>query len=214
MRALLIKAPGKPVREGHAVHAGRLFVPSEHRGKGLSTGITRDFRALLQSRALAPPLDAVSLICGQAEPSLSGVCASTCPALLIVADGRASWHAFSIYGWDLHEPLVDSVPPSGLVAEPLRLADLAEYGSVLGARLRARLEAVRSDKTCCVAVPTADTIKHRCLGHLLSLNQLRGEREPIDVIGARIGTASADVALIIWLPKIGDSCAAPSSHIC
>ena len=134
------------------------------------------------------------------------------PVELTGSDGRASWHAFSIYGWDLHQPLVESAPPSSLVAVPLRLRDVAEFGPVLNARLRARLEESRSDKTCCVVAPTVDTIQHRCLGHLMSLNQLRGEREPIDVIGARIGTDRDDVGLIIWLPKLGDSCASVSTR--
>ena len=76
VRALIVKEPGKPIREPSALHFGRLFVPVEQRGQGLSAAITRDMRALVQSRALAPPLDLIEMVYGQAEPKLSGICAS------------------------------------------------------------------------------------------------------------------------------------------
>lgn len=76
VRTLIVKEPGKPIREASALHFGRLFVPVEQRGQGLSAAITRDMRALVQSRALAPPLDSIDIVYGQAEPKLSRVCAS------------------------------------------------------------------------------------------------------------------------------------------
>ena len=75
VRPLLIKEPGQPIREEKAAHFGRLFVPLRFRGQGLSAAMTRDLRALVQSGALAPPLDSIELFYGQAEPKLSGICA-------------------------------------------------------------------------------------------------------------------------------------------
>jgi len=75
VRALWIKEPGQPLREGKAAHLGHLFVPVEHRGRSVSAGIIRDLRALLQSGALAAPLDSIDLVYGRAEPQLNRVCA-------------------------------------------------------------------------------------------------------------------------------------------
>ena len=123
------------------------------------------------------------------------------------ADGRAAWHRFALFLWELHEPLVKDVSsPAEVKTWPIHLMDLDAVGKVLNARLRSRLDNIVSEKTCCAIVPTAGSVEYRCLGHLCSFNQVRGERAPTTQIGARIGEwTDDDVALVLWVPKLGDA---------
>lgn len=148
--------------------------------------------------------------------SAACVSRSVCVRELIRPDGRAAqWHDFQLFQLDLHEALAQNKSSAEQAVQPVRIEETAAFGQLLGDRLRSRLDGVHSDKICCAILPTADTIKHRCLGHLLSLNQVRGEREPIGVIGARIGEyTDPDVAIILWLPKLGDSCASSIAVTC
>ena len=112
-----------------------------------------------------------------------------------------------MFGAELAEPLLhDAAPAANLKLEPVHLADLSAVGSLLAERLRTRLDAIESGKVCCAILPTADTIEHRVKGQLHSFNQLRGERAPFTLNGARIGDWNdPDVSLVLWLPRLGDA---------
>ena len=219
VRPLLVKEPGHSTRQTKAAHFGRLFVPLRSRGLGLSAAITRDLRALVQSGALAAPLDAVELFYGQAEPKLSGICAPARSDIQsdLSADGRTSWHRFAMFGAELDKPLLHSTSAdSSLKVEPVHLDDIPAVGALLAARLRSRVESIESDKVCCAILPTAVTIEHRVVGQLYSFNQLRGERAPFTLIGARIGNwTDDDVSLVLWLPRLGDArtCSQSQRHL-
>lgn len=206
VRPLAIKEPGRAIRDGHALHLGHVFVPIEHRGKGLSAGINRDLRALLHSRTLAPPLDAIDLVYGQAEPKLNRICACRHCDWLSGADGQAQWHRFQVYSLELREPLTEHPTAFDHTVEILHVRDAPAIAKVLATRLRARMAATTSDKTLCAIVPTADAIEHRCVGQLCTLNQIRGEQVPVTQIGGRIGDATnSDVAMSLRLPWFGES---------